>query len=138
MTMPENLFYNRSANELTVLNFLLTFLLSDGLNSNQLTILGNFLCSLGQGILTIQGFVGAQQGDAVYQFDCDAVYCPSDTKPNRKEADADPYGDLQRQLADLQEKIARMEAQLALKETQHNPNHDADADANQYDRQGDE
>lgn len=73
MSYDESDLFSLSINELIALNILLTLLLSDGLNSNQLNILGNFFEALGQNILIIQALVGAEPNP-------NAVYCLH--KPN--------------------------------------------------------
>lgn len=73
MTYDENDLFSLSINELLALNILLTLLLSDGLNSNQLNILGNFFEALGQNILIIQALVSAEPNP-------NAMYCLN--KPN--------------------------------------------------------
>ena len=55
----EDDFFSLNSNELISLSILLTVVFSNQLNANQLNILGNFLCSLGQNILVIQAVIGA-------------------------------------------------------------------------------
>lgn len=52
-------FYSLSANEQTALALVISLLLSEGLNENELNILGNFIEAVGQNILLIQAVVSS-------------------------------------------------------------------------------
>ena len=54
--MPPS-FYALSANEQALLALLIALLLSNGLNENQLNILGNFIEAVGQNLLLIQAVI---------------------------------------------------------------------------------
>lgn len=56
-------FYSLSADEQITLAFIFALLLSDGLNENELNILGNFIEAVGQNILLIQAVVSSQPTD---------------------------------------------------------------------------
>ena len=56
-------FYSLSADEQVTLALIISLLLSDGLNENELNILGNFIEAVGQNILLIQATVSSQPTD---------------------------------------------------------------------------
>ncbi len=58
-----SLFYSLSADEQVTLALIFSLLLSDGLNENELNILGNFIESVGQNILLIQAIVSSHPID---------------------------------------------------------------------------
>lgn len=120
MTNLEKNFFELTANELTLLNVILTLLLSNGLNASQLDILGNFICGLGQNILTIQALVGALPGGEIYTIASDPVYTPCASNSMNM--------NVQREIIRLQEKIERLERMLALHEIQHDPDDNANSD----------
>lgn len=53
------IFYTLTADQQVTLALIIAIYLSDGLNENQLNILGNFIESVGQNILLIQAVVSA-------------------------------------------------------------------------------
>lgn len=63
-------FYTLSADEQALLALITALLLSDGLNENQLNILGNFIEAVGQNILLIQAVVSAFPNSS-NESDCD-------------------------------------------------------------------
>lgn len=101
-------FFALSANELLALDFILALLLANRLNSNQLNILGNFLCGLGQGILTIQAVVGALPGNAVYSICSNPAYEGSPAASSTS-APENMYEEIQT----LKERLTALEALLA-------------------------
>jgi len=58
-----SLFYSLSADEQVILALIFSLILSEGLNENELNILGNFINAVGQNILLIQAAVSAQTTD---------------------------------------------------------------------------
>lgn len=63
--MEQPVFYELDSNEQVILAALIALLLSNGLNANQLNILGNFVEAVGQNMLLIQAVVSSstQQSD---------------------------------------------------------------------------
>ena len=53
-------FYSLSADEQVTLALIVSLLLSEGLNENELNILGNFIEAVGQNMLLIQAVVSSQ------------------------------------------------------------------------------
>ncbi|MBQ1249079.1 MAG: hypothetical protein IIX92_03430 [Selenomonadales bacterium] len=58
-----SLFWSLSADEQVILALIFSLILSEGLNENELNILGNFIEAVGQNILLIQAAVSAQTTD---------------------------------------------------------------------------
>lgn len=58
--MEQSAFYSLNGNEQVTLAAVVAILLSEGLNQNQLNILGNFLEGIGQNILLIQAVTSSQ------------------------------------------------------------------------------
>ena len=56
-------FYSLSANEQVTLALIVALLLSEGLNENELNILGNFIEAVGQNILLVQAIVSSRPTD---------------------------------------------------------------------------
>ncbi|WP_110952834.1 hypothetical protein [Anaerosinus massiliensis] len=107
-------FYSLSPEESLSLNLLLTLIFSNGLNSNQLNILGNFICALGQNILVVQTIIGALPDDsAIYQINQKS--CLKDSE--RTETTQKQLINLQIELAQLKDKILRLEKELTFKKT---------------------
>lgn len=105
-------FYSLSSNELLSLNLILTILLANGLNANQLNILGNFIAALGQNILFLQAVIDAlPEEDATYQFN------QCDTKPVSNTFKQDAMTNLQKEVLELKAKLTQLERELSLKET---------------------
>lgn len=113
MQEQKNNFFDLSSNELLSLNLLLTIILANGLNSNQLNILGNFICALGQNILTIQAVIGSlPDSNATYMILGDA-HCLASTDTNTNH-EATVIG-LANEISELKEKITQLEIFLSLK-----------------------
>lgn len=55
-----SLFYSLSADEQVTLALIFALFLSEGLNENELNILGNFIEAVGQNILLIQAVISSQ------------------------------------------------------------------------------
>lgn len=90
----EDDFFSLNSNELISLSILLTVVFS-----NQLNILGNFLCSLGQNILVIQAVIGANPNpNAIYTI------CSSDQTSTTNENNSNSV-DTATQLSELESKI---------------------------------
>jgi hypothetical protein len=110
----ENNFYTLSPNELLSLNLLLTILFANGLNSNQLNILGNFICAVGQNILSIQTIIdGLPDENAVYLFNqttCDAKIIATSTNQEL-------LTELQKEVLALKAKLLQIEKELPFKYT---------------------
>lgn len=107
-------FYSLSSNELLSLNLSLTILLANGLNANQLNILGNFIAALGQNILFLQAVIDAlPEEDATYQFN--QAHC--DTKPVSHTFNQDAMTNLQKEVLVLKAKLTQLEKELSFKET---------------------
>ncbi|MBP2633290.1 MAG: hypothetical protein H6Q70_3918 [Firmicutes bacterium] len=107
-------FYTLSSNELLSLNLILTILLANGLNANQLNILGNFIAALGQNILFLQAVVDAlPEEDATYQFN--PPHC--DTKPVSSTFNQGAMTNLQKEVLELKAKLTQLEKELSFKET---------------------
>lgn len=102
-------FFELSINELLTLNLILTLLLANQLNSNQLNILGNFICSLGQSLLTLQAVVGTLPDDALYTICTN----PSYTEPTALSCTAPNLESISAELQSLKEQLHGLEMMLA-------------------------
>lgn len=100
-------FFELTVGEFLTLELVLTMLISNGLNSNQLNILGNFLCDLGQNVLTIQAIVGASPSNPVYCISADPSSCQS------LDTDARSSKQITQEIMCLKEEINQLKAQLA-------------------------
>ena len=131
MDTVDQRFFSLNSNELLALNLLLTAALSNGLDANQLNVLGNFICALGQNMLVIQARIGALPGQARYTLQGEQV-CPSACPASSSAAS------LENELQKCQERLTALEnllqKQSGAKETQDQPDQHRDADANQGDR----
>jgi hypothetical protein len=108
----ENNFYTLSPNELLSLNLLLTVLFANGLNSNQLNILGNFICAVGQNILSIQTIIdGLPNEDATYNFN----QTTRDAKIVANSANEELLIELQKEILALKSKLLQIEKELPFK-----------------------
>lgn len=127
-------FFSLNSNELLALNLLLTAALSNGLNANQLNVLGNFICALGQNMLVIQARIGALPGQARYTLHGEQA-CPSACPGGNSNNSA---ASLENELQKCQERLTALEnflqKQSGAKETQDQPDQHRDADADQGDR----
>lgn len=112
MQEQKNDFFALSSNELLSLNLLLSISLANGLNANQLNILGNFICTLGQNILTIQAVIGSLP-DSNAKYTWGDTYCPTSTNTTTSHGTA--TSELAAEIAELKEKIAQLERNLSLK-----------------------
>lgn len=104
-------FFELPTNDLLILNFILTLLLANGLNANQLNILGNFFCSLGQNILTIQAVIGALPNEAVYTVNSNPKYCQFLDQPSPQTISVE---ELQNEIVELNKRLQQLEHLLTL------------------------
>lgn len=124
-------FFSLNSNELIALNLLLTVALSHGLDANQLNVLGNFICALGQNMLVIQARISALPGDARYMLHGEQI-CADDSG-----ADGPDAATLENELQKCQERLTALEKllrSLGLEETQNQPDQHGDPNPNQRDR----
>lgn len=132
MDTVDQSFFSLSSNELIALNLLLTAALSHGLDANQLNVLGNFICALGQNMLIIQARISALPGQARYMLHGEQL-CPAEASASCSDAAA-----LKEELQKCQERLAALEnllhEQSGAKETQNQPDQYRNADADQSDR----
>ncbi len=128
--MSQDDVFHLTANEWLSLNYALAVLLSDGLNANQLNVVGNFLCAVGQNILLLQAWLGSCPNvNAIYYINNCQIQCAKHTAAEQE-------------LAALAEKITGLEnqmeqiAQLSLAQhAQDKPYDDADGYGNQSEGQ---
>ena len=114
MEATENNFYTLSPNELLSLNLLLTVLFANGLNSNQLNILGNFICAVGQNILSIQTIIdGLPNEDATYHVN--GTTC--DAKIVANSANQQLLTKLKEEVLALKSQLLQIEKELPFKKT---------------------
>lgn len=109
----EDDFFALNSNELISLNILLTILLSNQLNSNQLNIIGNFLCGLGQNILIIQAVIGANPDpNAIYTI-CSSNHTNETNENDSNSVDtATQISELESKINTLTDKITTLESSL--------------------------
>ena len=103
-------FFELSINELLLLNLILTFLLANGLNGNQLNILGNFLCSVGQNILVIQAVIGSFPDNEIYSIASNQAFKEINSTSCQDTVTTD---DIIQQLATIKEQISTIEKALS-------------------------
>lgn len=98
-------FFNLSANELLALNLILTLVFCNGLNENQMNILGNFISALGENILLVQAKISTNpHQNFIYYI-------------NNGCAEPPVENNLPKEIADLKNRLKTLETLLAAKET---------------------
>lgn len=105
MDSTEKNFFSLNSNELIALNLLLTAALSHGLDANQLNVLGNFICALGQNMLIIQARISALPGEARYMAQGEQLCADSADSTNNA-------ANLESELQKCQERLAALEKLL--------------------------
>lgn len=107
----EDDFFSLNSNELLSLSILLTVVFSNQLNANQLNILGNFLCSLGQNILVIQAVIGANPNPKAIYTICSSDQTSTTNENNSNSVDtATQLSELESKINTLTEKMTTLES----------------------------
>lgn len=101
-------FFELTVSELLTLNFVLSLAFAQGLNSNQLNILGNFICGLGQEILVIQAIVGSlPDSNYVYYFCNDPAAFPA-ANTDTPSVSVDDFNNLKNEVAKLATSLEKL------------------------------
>lgn len=120
-------FFQLSPNEWLALNYALTVFLANGLNSNQLNIIGNFLCAVGQNMLLLQAWIGScPNSNAVYYTDNHLIQCTQSTS----ESPDSEIETMKKKLAELENQLANLINILLTKEAQDKPNNYPNCNSN--------
>jgi hypothetical protein len=130
---------NLNGNEWLALNYALAVLLSDGLTSNQMNILGNFLCAVGQNMLLLQAWLSScPASNPVYHIDISKIACSKTESSNSKTSETlDEKAALAQKIADLEGQLTEIKNALLSKQLQDKPNGDADRQSEDSHRQKD-